>query len=189
VILLIMLWKEIRILGDIRVLNFLNLRSKDMTEQIEGEDLAPTTVKQDLVRLDGIFDATQASRKVLEAKLAEAINTMKLSTDDPKVVSAQMALINTYLGLLNANESNATRRATSKLRHAEAETASKHSAAVAEMLSKLSVGNISLSALAPVEKVLSKEEMEQQFESAYETSGLAPVLDTELRTDPNDLDS
>lgn len=157
-----------------------------MSECQDPEDRAPTNLKHDLIQLDSVFDSTNLDREFLAEKLKTAITGIQVfDTADPKLIGAQMGLVNTYLAVLNGKEGNASRRVSSKLKQLETETASKSSAAVAELLSKVTMSgiNFSLQSSTPHDPTTA----DRLAEAAFERSGLEPILSTELKTDPNDL--
>jgi len=152
--------------------------------EIDNDDKVPTTVKQDLVQLDGVFNKTNDLRDTIIEKLGSAIQTMEIAQDAPKLMESQMGIINTYLSVLDGKEANVSRRVASKLKQVETETASKHSAAVADLLTKISTrGNYFNKDNQPVDQSI----IDRQVEEAFEVSGLDPILATELKTDPKDL--
>lgn len=157
-----------------------------MSDQ-DVDDKVPTTVKHDLVQLDTIFDGTNSGRDMLAKKLATAIEGITFATGDPKLLEAQMTLAQAYLATLKGTEDNAHRRAMSKLKQLETESASKHSAAVGTLLSQLTLGgsiNIrSLGAAVPQ----TEEERAAAVEAAFNASDMGPIQESELKTDPNDL--
>lgn len=152
--------------------------------EIKDDDVVPTTVKQDLIVLDNVFDKTQARREEVINKLSSVISGMEISTNDAKVIGAQMSIVNTYLNVLNGQEGNIARRVGSKLKQLETETVSKHSSAVADLLSRVSLNGTKLNISSVI---LDPSVIEKQVDEAFELSGLPPILTTELKMDPNDL--
>lgn len=156
-----------------------------MSDLSNIEDKSPTTVKQDLVRLDTIFDSTNEGRNLVTQKLANTINGMEIATSDPKLLEAQMTVINAYLASLKGSEDNIARRAMSKLKQAETETTSRHSAAVTDLLSKISLNNMHIKGTGN----RSPDQIGDVVEKAFEDSALSPILDSELKTDPKDFNN
>lgn len=151
----------------------------------ENEDVKPTSLTQDLIGLDRTFEDTQRIRRVVTEKLKNAAESLVIATDDSKLLESQMVLFSTLLSSLTSAETNASKRASAKLRQAENETASKHSATVADLLAKLaqSGGRPTLGTATPEEIARDKE----RADAVLLTAGLDPITATELRLDPTDL--
>ena len=154
-----------------------------MTNDIENED-EPTSIKEDLVQLDKIFDDSRNKRNEVINKLGSIINSLEIKTENTRQTEVQIQLINTYISALNANESGISRRVNSKLKHIETDSSSKHSAAVAEFLSRIDVNKIKLN---KEPTVLDTDKINSRIEEEFVTHNLAPILDGELKVDPKDI--
>lgn len=156
-----------------------------MSEQNIADDKIPTTLKQDLVQLDTIFDSTNSVRDSVSKKLESAIKKIEFSSDDPKLLEAQMAMVNTLLSSLKGSEDNASRRASAKLKQLEVESSSKYSESVTKLLAQISLGQpIRFSNQAPENNL---DDLGKKIEEEYLASNLEPILESELKTDPRDL--
>jgi hypothetical protein len=149
------------------------------------EPVAPTGVTADLALLDQVFDDARAKRNVVADKLAAMVADLAIDTAKPREAEVKIQLIKLYIDTLGANEASAAKRAASKLKQVETESAGKHSAAVAELLSKISVGSVRTGETVVPPDV---SQVEARIEQAFADHGLEPVLDSELRTDPKDVD-
>ena len=152
---------------------------------IPQDDVSPTTLVEDLVRLDRTFDDAQAKRNALVDKLSTIVGELKIDTSKPRETEVQIALINAYAGILGANEAGASRRVSSKIKQIEANSSSKHSAVVAEFLSKLNVNNLQIGTMKTQPDA---SQIEARIERAFSEHNLDPVMETELKTDPKDTD-
>jgi len=150
-----------------------------------SEMVAPTGVTADLVQLDQIFDDARAKRNAVVDLLTPIIHKLTINTTEARQTEVQMQLINTYLSTISANEAAASRRVGSKLKQVEANTANKHSAAVAELLAKITVGSIQIGT-ASVQP--SPEQSEADLERAFLENELDPISETELKTDHRDIE-
>ena len=151
----------------------------------ENDDPKPTSLTQDLVGLDRTFEDTQRIRQVITNKLMSAAETLEIATGDAKLLESQMGLFSTLLSSLTSAETNASKRASAKLRNAENETASKHSATVADLLAQLAQ-----SGGRPKLGNATTEELERdkaRADSILLSAAIEPITDTELRMDPTDL--
>ena len=154
-------------------------------DTIPQDDVSPTTLVEDLVRLDRTFDDAQAKRNALVNKLSGIVDQLTIDTAKPRETEVQIALINAYAGILGANEASASRRVSSKIKQLEANSSSKHSAVVAEFLSRLDVNNIQIGTTRSPQDV---SQVDACIEKTFSDRGLSPVMETELKTDPKDTD-
>jgi hypothetical protein len=150
-----------------------------------SETVAPTSVTADLVQLDQIFDASRSQRNEVIDKLKPLISGLTIDTAKARETEVQMQLINTYLATINANETSASRRVGSKLKQVETETANKHSAAVAELMMRISVGSVRV---GNAKETPSETNADALIEQAFIDNNLEPVSDIELKTDHRDVD-
>jgi len=151
------------------------------------DEQTPTRVMDDLCQLDRIFTDTYDKRKALEIKLESIVNTMTIDPNiaiNARLTEVQMQVISTYRSLLIDHEKSISLRVSSKLKHEEAQSSSKHSAAVAEFLAKFNGEHYRPNQPGvPMDPA----QTEIALERAFAESGLEPVMDTELKTDPNDV--
>jgi hypothetical protein len=157
-----------------------------MVDPDVAEERGPTKLIADLCQLDVVFDETRRKRTALAEKLESLIANMTIVTDkdNARVVEVQMQVLNTYRALLSDSEAGISRRVNSKLKQLDQDSTSKHSAAVAELLSKVSMGQL---LFGQPGKEMDSAQSEAALERAFSESGLAPVMETELKIDPNDV--
>ena len=153
-----------------------------MTQQ--EEKLPITSVTTDISRLDTIIDDTISKRNKVIEFLGNAIGEQQLDTSKSRQAEVQLQLVNTYLSALKENEDSIVKRIRSKVKMVEADSSEKHSAAVVELLSRINVKDISLGNNI---NRLDPAEIERRIEMSLESSNLPPVMDTELKTDPTDM--
>jgi hypothetical protein len=153
--------------------------SDDSTEMV-----TPTGVTADLVQLDQIFDEGRVKRNEILDKLAPVIQGLTINTQNARQTEVEMQVINTYLGIIKDNEASVHKRVSSKLKQVEADTSSKHSAAVTELLEKITLGSIRLNTPADPRTPAERDAL---IEQAFADNHLDPVRDTELKTDPKDV--
>lgn len=153
---------------------------------IEMEEITPTSVIVDLVNLDSTFDDISAKREEVAALLRDEVLKLRdnIKTSEARQTEVQMQVVNTYLAVLTAKEASVVRRVSSKLKHVETNSTSKASEAVAEFLAKVDVKNIKFD---NKNTNYDQDQIESKIEQTFSENNLAPVLDTELRTDPNDV--
>lgn len=150
-----------------------------------ADELTPTRLVDDLLQLDAVFDGTRAKRDALEKQLEVAVSKLTFENfENARAIEVQLQLVNTYRSLLSDKEGSIGRRVNSKLKHAEANSAAKHSAAVAELLSRINPSTVNLNVTLPP---ANPAQDEARLEAAFQESGLNPVMDTELKTDPSDV--
>lgn len=153
--------------------------------EFDKEEPVPTTVTADLVQLDQVFDDARAKRNAVIDLLTPFVEKIQIDKTKPREVEVQMQMLNTYLSAINANETGISRRVSSKLKQIETNSANKHSEAVAELLSRIEVGKVSV---GDVVKQPDEAQISARLESSFTEHNLSPVLDTELRVDPKDVD-
>lgn len=154
-----------------------------MSEHLNVDDTAPTDIIHDLVILDRVFDNTNLRRELLAKKLESTLEEIVFDKDNPKLIEAQMNIVKTYLDVLNGKDTNIRTRVGSKLKQVETESSSKQSSEIAEFLSRISINhNFNLGS-----GEMSPDIAAQKIDSVFESSGLDPILESELKIDPTDL--
>ena len=152
----------------------------------DPEELSTTSLLSDLSQLDKTFDETDIARSAILDKLKGIIQDIKIDAEaSPRVAEVQLQLINTYLGALGAKETSITRRVTTKMKQKELNGLGNSGSAIASLLLKIDLDKVQLGTAAsqPTE-----EEKSKILEEAFEKHNLAPITDTELRTDSRDVD-
>jgi len=147
-------------------------------------DATPTSVTEDLVQLDQTFDDARARRAMVAKVLETQIQELKMDFREPRQAEVQLQLVNTYLGLLKDNEAGVSRRVNAKLRKSDADSQNKYSASVAELLAKVSSGQMIFNVGVTSTDV---SDHSSKIEQAFERHKLDPVSETELRMDPKDV--
>jgi len=148
------------------------------------ETVAPSSVTADLVQLDKIFDESHIKRNEIINILKPIIQSLQIDTKNARQTEVEMQVINTYLGIISANETSAHKRVSSKLKQVEVNTDSKHSAAVTELLERITMGSVRLNTPGDMK---TSDERDALIEKAFIDNQLDPVRDTELKTDPKDV--
>ena len=146
--------------------------------------VAPTSVTEDLALLDHIHEEMRSKRNTLINKLEPIVTGLTISPSEARVTEVQMQIVNAYRSLLNDNEASIGRRVSSKLKQVEADSAGKHNAAVAELLSSISIANIRV---GNTTQQPDAETAEKSLETAFSAHDLSIVLESELKTDPKDI--
>jgi hypothetical protein len=146
--------------------------------------VAPTSVAEDLLALDQIFDNAKAQRLAIVEKLAKVVETLVLDPAKPRETEVAMQIVNGLNAVLTSTEAAAGRRLTAKMKKQEVDLGSRHAAAVAELLSRVS-GNIRIGTGT---RAIDGETEAARLEQACNERNLAEVTADELRTDPKDID-
>jgi hypothetical protein len=149
-----------------------------------SDELSSTRVTDDFRMLDQVFDEMQVKRRSVGDKLKTIIEGMVINPTEARVTEVQMQVVGGYLAILKQQEDNIVKRINTKLKKEEADTDSKHSAAVADLLARVNLNNLRVGTGAGThDAMLSEHNIEQVFTD----SGLEPVSAGELKTDPNDV--
>lgn len=146
------------------------------------EGVTPTSVIEDLISLDHVFDDTQRKRKEIIDLLGPVIKEQKFVTENARQTEVQVQLIKIYTDLLTTSETSISRRINTKLKQTEVTQSGNHSAAVVDLLSRIDATNIKLGDASQI-----IDNTDEQLERVFSENGLDPVRDTELLTDHKDV--
>ena len=152
---------------------------------MDSAKVTPTSVTDDLAMLDVIFDNAKRQRSAVADKLKTIIDELKIDFKEARQTEVKLQLVSTYLALLAAEEASVVKRVNSKRKQVEADNAGKTSAVVAEILSRITAGAIKLGNSTEQPSI---DRLDAMVDRAYAESDLDPVMETELRTDPKDVD-
>lgn len=157
--------------------------SESMREKIAKDVLTYTTVDEDLAKSDRVFDNTEEIRTKVIGKLAGMLDVIDFTTapSGESDTMGRMQPVNTLLGALKDAEAAAGRRVGMKMKLKDAESNTNAAEVVVEFLRKRvsdRLGDID----GPPELDAVSANLQVEFDESDE-----PVLEGELKTDPNDL--
>jgi len=153
-----------------------------ISADIIDDVVAFTTIDEDLSRADDVQTDVQKRRQGVIEKLETMVQNINYENVPEKAgdAMAKMMPITTFLTALKDQESSARQRAVLKLRKQDADQSNDIAGIVAEFLRKPITQR--LTDLGPVDFDGAAKEFEEEVESS------APIMESELRTDPTDLE-
>ncbi len=150
---------------------------------LSPEDHIVRSLQEELGNFDQVIDQTAVTRQTIVTKLSGLLHHLdSLPVDDDKRVSSVLAITNTTLKALDAQEASAVRRVNTKIKQQDQRRADNTAVQVTELLQRMSTG--SGTGNEPLEINLDAESA--ALLEKFTLEGHA-ILETELRADPDDL--
>ncbi len=150
---------------------------------LSPEDHLIRSLQEELGHFDQAVDQTTVARQTIVTKLSGLLHHIdNLPIDDDKRVSSVLAITNTTLKALDAQEASAVRRVNTKIKQQDQRRADNTAIQVTELLQRMSTGSGSTAEMPEINLDAESAALLEKF--ALEGHA---ILETELRADPEDL--
>ena len=146
------------------------------------------SLQESMQNMDSVSIQTQSARNQILVKILPEVLAMDLTINDrtdAELYESKARLISETRGLLNDMDTSSRNQVNIKLKQKDIETSATAQLNVADFLSKIKPGEISLHSLSSGE-VLSDQEIDAKLAERFSASS-QQILDTELETGQTQL--